>query len=85
MVTALILQMAQCIVVNPVSEDALQKANAVAENGKEMSKAARQVSIHFMHVRNVHICVCMHVPMHVNELLVTSVFLHAFCCTHVFE
>lgn len=45
MVTALILQMAQCIVVNPASEDALKMAGAVAENGKEMSEGAKQVSV----------------------------------------
>ena len=43
MVTALILQMAQCIVVNPASEDPLQKV--VAENEKEMSAGAKQVSM----------------------------------------
>jgi len=43
MVTALILQMAQCIVVNPANEDPLQKV--VAENGKEMSAGAKQVSM----------------------------------------
>ena len=59
MVTALILQMAQCIVVNPVSEDALQKAHAVAENGKEISEGARQVSMWWMWGRVV-LCVCVY-------------------------
>ena len=43
MVTALILQMAQCIVVNPANEGPLQKV--VAENEKEMSAGAKQVSM----------------------------------------
>ena len=58
MVTALVLQMAQCIVVNPVSEDALQKADTVAENGKEMSEAARQVSIHCMQCKYLCVYLC---------------------------